>query len=103
MAAVISEAKILVISTFPPKKCGIASFASDLINAVNFKTVPETTVEVCALDKKNNSAKYHYPVSIVMDGHRLDACIDSAISINKDDAVKLICIEHEFGLYGGEL
>lgn len=103
MTAFTPETKILFISTFPPKKCGIASFTKDLVQAINAALIPGVAIEVCALDKKNNTALYKYPVSSTMDGHQLDACIETAIAINKNDAVKLVCIEHEFGLYGGEL
>jgi hypothetical protein len=38
-----------------------------------------------------------------MNAGDLGSCIEAAIAINEDEDVKLICIEHEFGLYGGEL
>lgn len=40
---------------------------------------------------------------MVMDSYLLDSCIETAKNINKDPSVKLVCIEHEFGLYGGDL
>ncbi len=103
MTAFIPETKILFLSTFPPKKCGIASFTRDLIRAINSILIPGISIEVCALDKKANAALYKYPASSTMNGHQLDACIETAIAINNDAAVKLVFIEHEFGLYGGEL
>ena len=95
--------KILFLSTFPPKKCGIASFTQDLINAIKPETTDEIYIEVCALDKSMNARLYKDPVSIVMDGHQSDICLETAIAINKDTRIKLVCIEHEFGLYGGEM
>jgi glycosyltransferase involved in cell wall biosynthesis len=97
------QPKILFISTFPPRKCGIASFTKDLINAINTEIEGNAVISVCALDKKKNAALYQYPVAMVMDGSEIDSCIEMAAKINKDPSVGLICIEHEFGLYGGEL
>jgi glycosyltransferase involved in cell wall biosynthesis len=95
--------RILLISTFPPAKCGIASFTQDLLTAISQEMKKSFLVSVCALDKKRNAALYDAPVTMTMDGHNLDSCIEAAGIINKDTSIELICIEHEFGLYGGEL
>lgn len=94
---------ILFISTFPPLKCGIASFTQDLINAINPEIATNFTISVCAIDKKINAGLYVQPVSMVMDTHDLGSCIETAEAINRDPSIRLICIEHEFGLYGGNM
>ncbi|WP_018613138.1 glycosyltransferase [Segetibacter koreensis] len=103
MPASNQKTKILFISTFPPKKCGIASFTHDLINAINMEITEEIVIDVCALDKKKTTELYDETVSLVMDGYQLESCLETAKNINNDSSIKLICIEHEFGLYGGEL
>lgn len=97
------NSKILFISTFPPKKCGIASFTQDLVNAIRPELKKDILINVCALDKKKNEAYYDDPVCMVMDSHQIDSCMETAQKINRESSIKLICIEHEFGLYGGEL
>lgn len=97
------NSKILLISTFPPRKCGIASFAQDLVNAINPPLKENILIDVCALDKKKKAVDYDDPVSMVMDGYQMDSCMETAHKINRDPSIRLICIEHEFGLYGGEL
>jgi glycosyltransferase involved in cell wall biosynthesis len=97
------RSKILFVSTFPPSKCGIASFTQDLVNAINQKINGNFLVNICALDKKRRADTYKHPVSMIMDGHQLDSCIATAEAINKDSTIELVCIEHEFGLYGGEM
>jgi glycosyltransferase involved in cell wall biosynthesis len=97
------QSSILFISTFPPRKCGIASFTQDLVNAINPEIKNETFISVCALDKKKAEPLYGYPVTMVMDSFEMSSCMETAARINQDASVKLICIEHEFGLYGGEL
>jgi glycosyltransferase involved in cell wall biosynthesis len=95
--------KVLFVSTYPPRKCGIASFTQDLVNAIAGESVNNKgAIQICALDKEANRNLYGYPVSMVMDGHRLDSCMEKAALINRDPSIKLLCLEHEFGLYGGE-
>ncbi len=103
MTVTVPQTKILFISTFPPKKCGIASFTQDLVNAIHKEMSGDTGITICALDKKKNGLLYDAPVSMTMDGHDLDSCMAAVAHINSDPTIKLVCIEHEFGLYGGEL
>jgi glycosyltransferase involved in cell wall biosynthesis len=97
------KSQILFISTYPPRKCGIASFTQDLVKAIDLELTEELEISVCALDKKKNAKLYEEPVCMVMDSHDLELCVATAAKINSNTAIKLICIEHEFGLYGGEL
>ena len=103
MTGSVHQSKILFVSTFPPRKCGIASFTQDLVNAISPEIGHQMSIDICALDKKNNAGLYGSEVSMVMDGYNLDSCCETAKKINKDPTIKLLCIEHEFGLYGGEL
>jgi len=98
-----SRSKTLFISTFPPVKCGIASFTQDLIISIIPKIKDDILINICALQKRATPGLYKFPVSMVMDGHQLDSCIETADKINQDPRIELVCIEHEFGLYGGEL
>lgn len=103
MTTASTLSKILFISTYPPAKCGIASFTQDLRSGINLDKKTGFSITVCALDKIKNAGLYNFPVSIVMDAHQLDSCIETAGIINRDPSIELVCIEHEFGLYGGEL
>jgi glycosyltransferase involved in cell wall biosynthesis len=98
-----SRSKILFVSTFPPIKCGIASFTQDLIHAIVPGLNENYLINICALGKKSVSVFYQFPVNMVMDGFDLDSCIDTANKINRDADIELVCIEHEFGLYGGTM
>jgi glycosyltransferase involved in cell wall biosynthesis len=103
MPTSVQPSKVLFISTYPPRKCGIASFTQDLVNAITEGSVNNKgAIRVCALDKAVKENAYKDPVCMVMDGHNLDSCIGQAGRINRDPSIKLICLEHEFGLYGGE-
>lgn len=97
------RSKILFISTFPPVKCGIASFTQDLINSIAPEINKYFLVNICALQKKDATGINKFPVSMVMDGHSLESCLEIADVINQDRQIELVCIEHEFGLYGGDM
>src|SRR5687768_2800139 len=96
------QSKILFISTYPPVKCGIASFTQDLVNAITREVTASHAIALCALDKKERATVYPPEVSLIMNSHDLDSCIETATIINQDASIRLVCIEHEFGLYGGE-
>lgn len=102
MTPSVYHSKILFISTYPPVKCGIASFTEDLVNAITGEVNIHHAVTICALDKKEHATIYPPEVSLVMNSYDLDSCIETAAIINRDPGIKMVCIEHEFGLYGGE-
>jgi glycosyltransferase involved in cell wall biosynthesis len=95
--------EILFVSTYSPRKCGIATFTADLTKELTHLLKQEFEVSICALDKRANAERYAAPVSMVMDGCRLNSCIAGAEAINQNPAVKMVCIEHEFGLFGGNM
>ncbi len=97
------KTNILFLSTYPPVKCGIASFTQDLIHSIVPEIKNNISINVCALDKNGLAVPYKFPVTMVMNSHKLDSCIETADKINQDKTIELVCIEHEFGLYGGEL
>lgn len=99
----MAKSKILFISTFPPAKCGIASFTQDLFTSINLESNTLFSISICALDNVSGAGMYNAPVSMIMDAHQLDACVETVNRINQDNSIELVCIEHEFGLYGGEL
>jgi glycosyltransferase involved in cell wall biosynthesis len=103
MAIKNQSSKILFISTIPPVKCGIASFTNDLVSAIMAANDGNYSIRICALDKEGTAKKYNFPVSMVMDNRQSSSWISTAALINSDPSIDLVCIEHEFGLYGGEL
>ena len=94
-----TKSKIVFVSSFPPKQCGIATFTEDLTNAITHIFGESLACEICDLTDKPKSAKniaYTLNPKIKEDYKR------AAQEINKDNAVKLVHIQHEFGLFGGE-
>ncbi|WP_367754259.1 glycosyltransferase [Flavobacterium sp. WC2430] len=94
--------KMLIVSSYPPRECGLATFSNDIINAV--KTVFGSTlpIEVCALQNEENEVTYNSEVTFTLLTSKLDQYPLTAEKINERKDIGLVCIQHEFGLYGGE-
>ena len=94
---------IVYLSTYPPRECGIATFTHDLATAFNKLYNPATKVNVVALDE-NHTTHYNYPSAIFSSiaADDLSNYVTLAERINKDRAIKLVHVQHEFGIFGGE-
>ncbi len=101
-AATKTKNSILHLATYPPRECGIATFTRDLITAFNKKYNPVTKAKVIALNE-NSSAHYNYPsaVATAINADDLKSYVELAEKINNQRSVKLVNIQHEFGIFGG--
>ncbi|MHA1291701.1 MAG: glycosyltransferase [Promethearchaeota archaeon] len=94
---------ILYLGTFPPRECGIATFTENLTSAMDEKFFPYIKSKIIALNDKNNDT-YDYPDNVIFEINDSDisSYIEVAQKINEIDKIKLINIQHEFGIFGGE-
>ena len=96
------DSKICFLSNFPPKECGIATFTQDLITSLNRRFNPKVKSRVIALNEESNIYNYDSRVILQMNKDYLEDYINMAKRINRSDKIKLVCIQHEFGIFGGE-
>ena len=94
-----NQLRVLIIGTYVPKECGIAAFTSDLLNSVSGEN-NDVHCEVIALS--DPSETYNYPEEVVFQIQRdkLEDYYLAADYINQSDA-DIVCLQHEFGLFGG--
>jgi hypothetical protein len=52
----------ILMVTFPPRKCGIATYSQDLIKSIEDKYCDSFTIKVCALQKTD--VELHYPSEV---------------------------------------
>ena len=92
--------KVAFISSYPPRKCGIATFTSDLIK--NTVTAAKGQFEplVVAM-RSDNELKYKDPVKFEIRQDVKSDYICAADYINFSH-VDLVSVQHEFGLFGGD-
>jgi len=92
--------KIAFISSFLPRKCGIATFTSDLIKNVGSAGGIDFCPLVVAMDS-GHEHKYARPVEFVVRRDVVADYTDAADYLNSQN-VDAVSLQHEFGLFGGE-
>lgn len=91
---------IRIISTYPPRRCGIGTFSRDLANALEHFTGEVGYIRVAAIDKDN--LPYHIPVDLTIEQYNQhswqyitkDIVARAAESKNKT----VVLLQHEYGL-----
>ena len=95
----IEKAEILFVTSYPPRVCGIATYSADLISSVNKKFSNSLAIKVCALEPAGSDYMYPEEVKYVLNTSQAEEYKKMAATINEDDAVKLVLVQHEFGLF----
>jgi glycosyltransferase involved in cell wall biosynthesis len=94
-----SRPEILIVSSYPPRECGIATYSKDLIKALNEKFSASFAITVCALETGDVSYEYGDEVKYRLDTSQPSSYFPIALSVNQDKNIGLVFIQHEFGLY----
>ncbi|MBI2033825.1 MAG: glycosyltransferase [Candidatus Liptonbacteria bacterium] len=94
--------KILYLGTFPPRECGIATFTNDLTTAMDLKFNPQTKSEITAInDDSATIYNYNQKVSNQIAASDIENYVSLAEKINARDEIRVVNIQHEFGIFGG--
>ncbi len=99
-STVDTEKEILMLTSYPPRECGIATYSKDLFDALAL-TLGRPFVRVCALESGNMQRDYPEEVKYQLDTTQFHEYILLAEKVNKDKNIKAVFIQHEFGLFGG--
>jgi len=91
--------EILFITSYPPRECGIATYSQDLLKALDNKFLNSFSLKVCALEAGINDYVYPDEVKYVLDTTDAGKYIELANTINKDDSIKFVLLQHEFGFF----
>lgn len=91
--------KIAFVGDHLPRKCGIATFTSDLLAAVADAHPQSQCFSVSVNDIK---AGYEYPevVRFEIEEQDLESYLRAADFLNIGN-VDIVCLQHEFGIFGG--
>jgi glycosyltransferase involved in cell wall biosynthesis len=93
---------ILLMSSYPPRQCGLATFSSDIVNSVKLVFGDSLPIEVCALQKEENQFEYGLDVHYALTVSSIEEYRILAEKINTRVDIGMVCIEHEFGLFEGD-
>ena len=89
---------VALVGTFTPRKCGIATFATDIFDKLE-EFHPGIRVDVYALDDPRDGLVYaDVTGTIVQDDP--EAYLAAARQIN-ESGVDAVWLQHEFGIFGG--
>lgn len=89
----------IYVSSYIPRRCGIATFTKDLTNAINMLN-PYALAEIMALHNPKEMLDYPWEVKYKINRDDLNSYLQAAEYINRSGA-DVIMLEHEFGLCGG--
>jgi len=96
--------RVIYMSSYIPRKCGIATFTKDLTNAINALN-PLALADILAVDDSStlNNGAYDYPweVKYHIQQDNLEDYFRAADYVNSSSA-EIVCLQHEFGLFGGK-
>ncbi|OXA78587.1 Glycosyltransferase involved in cell wall bisynthesis [Flavobacterium aquidurense] len=98
MKTITNKSKIVFLSTFPPTQCGIATYTQDTIKGITDVFGKSVTCEICELV---NEPKVKPTQAFTLNTKDKAEYAKVAEQINNDKSVKLVHIQHEFGLFGG--
>ena len=90
--------RIAVLGNHTPRRCGIAAFTEDLVHVLALER-PDAEVFVAAM---NDGRAYSYPacVQVTIEQDDLAAYEVAAEALNARE-IDLLCVQHEFGIFGG--
>lgn len=93
--------EILLVTSYPPRECGIATYTQDLRNAIQEKFGNSVSLQVCALESTESDLAYPAEVKYTLQTQEKGKYKALADKINADKNIAMIFLQHEFGLFGG--
>jgi len=92
--------KIALIGNFLPRQCGIATFTSDLLAALSEENPAGDHFAVVMNDIPEG---YRYPGQVRFEvNQRVLAEYRLAADFLNMNRVEVVCLQHEFGIFGGD-
>jgi len=90
--------RVVFMSSFVPRECGLATFTEDVVNAVSAHGVP---CKVIAMNRPRQRVNYDRRVIATVHEDRMQDYQAAAALVNTS-GYDILSIQHEFGLFGGE-
>ncbi|MHB8501907.1 MAG: glycosyltransferase family 4 protein [Candidatus Acidiferrales bacterium] len=91
--------RIAIVGNYLPRRCGIATFTTDLCDAIHTEF---GTTELLALPVNDTEEGYAYParVRFELSEDNLASYRQAADFLNFSN-IDLVCLQHEYGIFGG--
>ncbi|HTL67334.1 MAG TPA: glycosyltransferase family 4 protein [Lacunisphaera sp.] len=90
--------RLALIGSYPPRRCGIATFSHDVYRAL----VEQFPGVDCQVIPVNDQPGYEYPPEVRFEIDELDdASYQRAAEFINFSEAEIVILQHEFGIYGG--
>ena len=92
--------RIAFIGNSLPRRCGIATFTTDLYQAVS---TSDAAIETCVVAMNDEGRVYDYPhtVQLQINANDIEDYIHAAEFLNERQ-FDVVSLQHEYGIFGGE-
>ncbi|MBI3250565.1 MAG: glycosyltransferase family 4 protein [Candidatus Andersenbacteria bacterium] len=90
---------VIYVSSYIPRKCGIATYTKDLTNAINLLN-SRSLAEILAVTPPEPDLEYPWEAKFKINKEDLSSYLAAANYVNQSNT-DLIVLQHEFGLFGG--
>lgn len=90
----------IYVSSYIPRRCGIATYTKDLTNAINLLNTRSLS-EILTITRTNEEIDYPWEAKFKITHDDLATYLNAAHYVNQSHA-DVVHLQHEFGLFGGE-
>jgi len=97
----IQRPDVVLVGTYPPRECGIATFTQDTVLSLRQWPSLVGHVGVCAVNDWPASYRYGADVQSTIEDSQLPSYRRAAKRINSSDA-RIVSIQHEYGIFRGD-
>lgn len=95
-----SKIKIAFVSTYPPRRCGIATFTKSHLRVMNDLYVADP-ISVIAVSDEKGLYEYGKEVVFEIDQYNERSYARAAEFVNTSD-IEVVSLQHEYGIFGGD-
>ncbi|HLC49455.1 MAG TPA: glycosyltransferase family 4 protein [Candidatus Andersenbacteria bacterium] len=91
---------VIYVSSYIPRKCGIATYTKDVTNAINLLN-SRSLAEILAINHTEEDLEYPWEAKFKINYEDRLSYASAAAYVNQSNA-DIVSLQHEFGLFGGE-
>ena len=91
--------RVAIVSTYPPRRCGLATFTADLRSALLTADNSTEVLVAAVLDEEPEDTASE--VALTIRQHQREDYARAATALNAS-GVDIVLVQHEYGIFGGE-
>ncbi|MCD6219963.1 glycosyltransferase [Candidatus Calescamantes bacterium] len=93
--------EIVILSSYPPRECGIATYTYNFTKNIE-EVFPQINIRIIAINDSRNGEVYTYPKKVIWCMDQSDVTdFGKTGDFFQSSPYRVLHIQHEFGIYGG--